>query len=80
MGVDPNVSRRTFLTWYMAGLMTATLVAGIAPCVPGFLATVGVMETSEFWKEMYSYTWFISFAISFLVYLLPMKFLHTVEA
>lgn len=31
MGVDPNVSRRTFLTWYMAGLMTATLVAGIAP-------------------------------------------------
>jgi Rieske Fe-S protein len=31
MGVDPNVSRRTFLTWWMAGLMTATLVAGIAP-------------------------------------------------
>jgi Rieske Fe-S protein len=31
MGVNPNVSRRTFLTWYMAGLMTATLVAGIAP-------------------------------------------------
>jgi len=31
MGVDPNVSRRTFLTWYMAGLMTATLVAAIAP-------------------------------------------------
>jgi Rieske Fe-S protein len=31
MGVDPNVSRRTFLTWYMAGLMTATLVAGVAP-------------------------------------------------
>ena len=31
MGVDPNVSRRTFLTWYMAGLMTATLVAGLAP-------------------------------------------------
>jgi len=31
MGVDPEVSRRTFLTWYMGGLMTATLVAGIAP-------------------------------------------------
>jgi Rieske Fe-S protein len=31
MGVDPNVSRRTFLTWWMAGLMTATLVAGLAP-------------------------------------------------
>jgi Rieske Fe-S protein len=31
MGVDPNVSRRTFLTWYMAGLMTATVVAGLAP-------------------------------------------------
>ena len=31
MGVNPNVSRRTFMTWYMAGLMTATLVAGLAP-------------------------------------------------
>jgi Rieske Fe-S protein len=31
MGVDPEVTRRTFLTWYMAGLMTATLVAGLAP-------------------------------------------------
>jgi Rieske Fe-S protein len=31
MGVNPNVSRRTFLTWYMAGLMTATVVAGLAP-------------------------------------------------
>ena len=31
MGVDPKVTRRTFLTWYMAGLMTATLVAGLAP-------------------------------------------------
>jgi Rieske Fe-S protein len=31
MGVNPNVSRRTFLTWFMAGLMTATLLAGLAP-------------------------------------------------
>lgn len=31
MGVNPNVSRRTFMTWYMAGLMTATVVAGLAP-------------------------------------------------
>jgi len=31
MGVNPAVSRRTFLTWYMAGLMTATVVAGLAP-------------------------------------------------
>lgn len=31
MGVNPNVSRRTFLTWYMAGLMTATVVAGLLP-------------------------------------------------
>jgi Rieske Fe-S protein len=31
MGVNPDISRRTFLTWYMAGLMTATLVAGLAP-------------------------------------------------
>lgn len=31
MNVNPNVSRRTFLSWYMAGLMTATVVAGLAP-------------------------------------------------
>jgi cytochrome b6-f complex iron-sulfur subunit len=31
MGVNPNVTRRTFLTWYMAGLMTATVLAGLAP-------------------------------------------------
>jgi Rieske Fe-S protein len=28
MGVNPEVSRRTFLTWYMAGLMTAMYPAG----------------------------------------------------
>lgn len=33
MGVNPNVSRRTFLTWFMAGLMTATVVAGLLPIV-----------------------------------------------
>jgi Rieske Fe-S protein len=31
MGVNPNVTRRTFLSWWMAGLMTATVVAGLAP-------------------------------------------------
>src|ERR1700716_2399197 len=31
MGVTPEATRRTFLTWYMGGLMTATLVAGLAP-------------------------------------------------
>ena len=31
MNVNPNLSRRTFLSWYMAGLMTATVVAGLAP-------------------------------------------------
>ena len=31
MRVNPNVTRRTFLTWYMAGLMTATVVAALAP-------------------------------------------------
>jgi NCS1 family nucleobase:cation symporter-1 len=63
--------------WYTGGINLigiAALVAGIAPCVPGFLATVELVEVAPvwLWKEMYSYAWFISFAGSFSVYVLLM--------
>jgi NCS1 family nucleobase:cation symporter-1 len=57
--------------WYTAGFNLRALVAlaaGTAPCVPGFLATVGLAEFSQIWIDMYHYAWFISFGISFVAY------------
>jgi NCS1 family nucleobase:cation symporter-1 len=70
--------------WYAGGFNPWALVAlvlGIAPCVPGFLANI-----SESWKayfapadpthfsivDLYPYAWFISFGVSFVVYLVLM--------
>ena len=50
------------------------LVAGIAPCVPGFLDVIGKVEVGEFWDELYRYAWFVSFAAAFGVYSLGMRF------
>jgi NCS1 family nucleobase:cation symporter-1 len=52
--------------WHGAGLLA--LAAGVAPCVPGFLTTVGLTEAAPFWTELYHYAWFLSFGTSFLVY------------
>lgn len=46
----------------------AALAAGVAPCLPGFLATVGLAEVPAFWTSLYHYAWFVSFAVSGLVY------------
>jgi nucleobase:cation symporter-1, NCS1 family len=62
--------------WYAGGFNPVGIVAmlaGIAPCVPGFLATVGLLEVPAVWTEMYHYAWFISFGISFGVYAVFMK-------
>jgi hypothetical protein len=52
--------------FHAAGLLA--LAAGVIPCVPGFLATVGLVETLPFWTDLYHYAWFFSFGTSFLVY------------
>ena len=49
------------------------LVVGIAPCVPGFLGTIGVFEVAPVWVSMYHYAWFISFGLSAGCYFLVMK-------
>jgi hypothetical protein len=36
--------------------------------VPGFLATVGLIEAAPFWTDLYHYAWFLSFGTSFLAY------------
>jgi NCS1 family nucleobase:cation symporter-1 len=67
----PGLYRKDGPYWYTLGLNPVALfalLAGIAPCVPGFLATVKVVEVPGFWKELYNYAWFISFAIAFVLY------------
>src|SRR5262249_59577079 len=61
--------------WYAAGFNPRALVAlaaGVAPCVPGFLAAVDLAEVPAVWTELYHYAWFLSFGISFATYALLM--------
>jgi len=44
------------------------LLAGIAPNLPGFLGTVKLVAVPKFWMDLYHYTWFVGFGISFAVY------------
>jgi NCS1 family nucleobase:cation symporter-1 len=63
--------RRDGPYWYTEGFHVVALLAlaaGIAPCVPGFLAIIGRAQVPELWTRLYDYAWFVSFGISFLVY------------
>lgn len=49
------------------------LVFGIAPNVPGFLVEIKVIQSASvgaFWSDLYHYSWFVGFTISFAVYFL----------
>jgi NCS1 family nucleobase:cation symporter-1 len=75
--------------WYTLGFnlrAVTALVLGIAICVPGFLAAVGavalvgdakapenLIKIPAFFGTIYTFAWFASFGISFLVYLLLMS-------
>jgi NCS1 family nucleobase:cation symporter-1 len=72
----PGLYRKEGPYWYTGGfnpIGIIALVAGIAPCVPGFLATIELVKVEPFWTEMYHYAWFISFSVSFAVYAVLMK-------
>ncbi len=71
----PGLYRQHGPYWYTGGfnlLAMIALVVGIAPCVPGFVQTIwsigkqGVVK--DFWMQLYDYAWFVSFAISALLY------------
>jgi len=58
--------------WYRGGfhgIALFALVVGIVPCVPGFLGTIGFTSVSPIWMDLYHYAWFLSFAVSGVVYL-----------
>lgn len=44
------------------------LVLAVAPNVPGFLITIGVLPAQDFWTGIYHYAWFIGFFIAFVFY------------
>lgn len=69
---DPNGRYR-----YTGGFNWRAIVAlvlAIAPCVPGFLhaATGGKIQCGQFLQTVYTYSWFITFAIGFLLYAMLM--------
>jgi nucleobase:cation symporter-1, NCS1 family len=59
--------------WFAKGFNPRAIIAlacGILPCVPGFLNTVKLANFAPIWTQMYSYAWFISFAVSAVVFLI----------
>lgn len=86
----PGLYQSTGPYWYTAGfnpLAIIALLAGILPCVPGFLATVAPnklaawnISIAPIWTQLYHYAWFISFGVSFAVYLLLMKLIGSKPA
>lgn len=70
--------RRKGPYWYASGFNPLALIAlalGIAPCVPGLLAQISESMSAAipaFWVSLYHYSWFISFGVSFLVYVVLM--------
>lgn len=66
--------RRDGPYWYFGGfnpIALIALVAGIAPCLPGFVAAA-MQVNVPFWSELYAYAWFVSFGASFVSYLVLM--------
>jgi NCS1 family nucleobase:cation symporter-1 len=55
----------------------AALVLAILPVTPGFIRAVsvpnGVVATPNFFDHLYAYAWFVTFALSFGLYLLFMR-------
>jgi cytosine/uracil/thiamine/allantoin permease len=52
-------------------------VVAIAPVVPGFIRAVttpgGTVTDPSFFDRLYSYAWFVTFFLSFVVYWLLMR-------
>jgi NCS1 family nucleobase:cation symporter-1 len=67
--------RYTYRRGYNPAAITA-LVLGIVPSIPGFLGTIGVVNPAlvgSFLMNLYSYAWFVGFAVAFATYALMMS-------
>jgi NCS1 family nucleobase:cation symporter-1 len=65
---DGEYAYRGGTNWCAVG----ALVVAILPNIPGFLGTINVVQVSPVWMALYSYAWFIGFAIAFIAYYLLM--------
>ncbi|MEX2167799.1 MAG: NCS1 family nucleobase:cation symporter-1 [Pirellulales bacterium] len=68
----PGLYLRRGPYWYAGGFNPCAMIAlaaGIVPCLPGFFAAVGWIKVSHFWAGVYSFAWFVSFGVAFVVYL-----------
>jgi cytosine/uracil/thiamine/allantoin permease len=62
-------------------------VVGVLPVIPGFIRAVitpgGMVANPDLFDHLYQYAWFVTFALSFLVYLKlmwPYRTSHPVES
>jgi NCS1 family nucleobase:cation symporter-1 len=70
--------RRDGPYWYTGGCNPVALISltvGMALSVPGFAATVKLVEVPAFWSRLYDYAWFVSFGASFVCYVVLTKLL-----
>jgi nucleobase:cation symporter-1, NCS1 family len=61
-----------------SGVAIVALLAGALPSLPGFLATVKLMDgenVPSFLLGLYNYAWFVGFGIAFVIYLVLRKIL-----
>jgi NCS1 family nucleobase:cation symporter-1 len=72
--VVEDLYRRGGAYWYVGGFNPAALVAfvaGVSPCVPGFLVTAGLLSSEAVpgWLgDIYRYAWFVGFGVAAIVY------------
>ena len=62
----------------------AALVLSLLPVLPGFVRAVstpgGTVANPDFFDRLYAYAWFVTFALSFSIYLLLMRGAPTAPA
>lgn len=70
--------------WYYGGYnisALASLLVGMAPVIPGFLHTVGLLNmSSPFFLVLYNNSWFVSFFTAGLVYWVLSRFQDTKQS
>ena len=52
------------------------LLLGVAPCAPGFLEALGVMDVGPLWTTLYNWAWFVGIVIAAAVHVSLMGLLH----
>jgi NCS1 family nucleobase:cation symporter-1 len=67
----PGLYQKSGPYFYVSGINPIALLAclvAVAPCIPGFLNTVGLTHFPDFLTTLYHYAWFLSFTLAFLLY------------